>query len=206
MTRRALLLASLALTACAALPQAPPCGAPGTGPHLWLGDFGWHTEIGLDAALLPAALRQGFDASGLLFLGFGKRHFMLAERPGLPEFLAGLLPGEGAMTVTAWPAPPPGALLLPITPAGLAGLIAALEASFAPGPALIEARPTRRFYAASRGYNLAFTCNTWTAAMLGAAGLPVRTDGVVLARSVMSQVLGAAQVCQAGPVRLSRAA
>lgn len=122
---------------------------------------------------------------------------MLAEAPGPAEWLAGPFPGEAALQVTAWPGPPAGALALPIAAGGMATLAAALEASFAPGPALIEARPGRRFYAAARGYHLGYTCNTWTAEMLAAAGLPVRPEGVVLARGVRAQAAALPGACRA---------
>jgi len=198
MGRRGLLLGGLALTACASLPEAPACGAA-AGPALWLLDAGWHTELGLPPAALPAPWNGRFPDAALVFLGFGKRHFMLAEAPGLAEWLAAPFPGEGAMQVTAWPAPPVGALRLPVTPEGLARLGTALAESFAPGPLLIEARPRRRFYAATRTYSLAFTCNTWTAAMLEAAGLPVSASGVVLAQGVTAQVAGLGGACRATP-------
>ena len=124
---------------------------------------------------------------------------MLAQAPGPAEWLAGPFPGEAAMQVTAWPGPPSGALSLAITPAALAGLGAALAASFAPGPMLIEARPGRRFYAADRAYSLAYTCNSWTAEMLAAAGLPVSAQGVVLARGVTGQAAALPQACRARP-------
>jgi len=195
MRRRLLLLGGLALAGCAALPEPPECGVV-EGPRIWLLDAGWHTEIGVPPAALPPHLAEAFPGAALVFFGFGKRHFMLAEAPGPAEWLAGPLPGEGAMQVTAWPGPPGGGLALNVSPAGLAALATALAASFAPGPALIEARAGRRFYAAARGYTLAYTCNTWTAEMLGAAGLAVRPDGVVLARSVTSQVAALPGACR----------
>lgn len=191
--RRRLLL--LALAGCATMPEASDCGAP-EGPHLWLLDAGWHTEIGLPPAALPARFAEAFPGAALIFFGFGKRHFMLAEAPGPAEWLAGPFPGVAALQVTAWPGPPAGALALPVSPAGLTALAQTLAASFAPGPELIEARPGRRFYAAARGYHLAYTCNTWTAEMLGAAGLPVRAEGVVLARGVTAQAAALPQACR----------
>jgi hypothetical protein len=195
MRRRQVLLAGLAMAGCAALPQAPECGTPG-GAHIWLLDAGWHTEIGLPPAALPPHLTEAFPGAALVFFGFGKRHFMLAEAPGPAEWLAGPLPGEAAIQVTAWPGTPSGALQLGVSPQGLARLAMALEASFVPGPALIEARLGRRFYAAARGYSLAYTCNTWTAEMLAAAGLAVRPDAVVLARGVTAQAAALPGACR----------
>lgn len=191
--RRRLLL--LTLAGCAALPEAPACDLA-AGPRIWLLDAGWHTEIGLPAAALPPRHAEAFPGAALIFLGFGKRHFMLAEAPGLAEFVAGPFPGEAALQLTGWPGPPAGVLALPVTPAGLLGLVAALEASFAPGAPIIEARPGRRFHAAARGYHLGYTCNSWTAEMLAAAGMPVRPEGVVLARGVTAQAAALAGACR----------
>ncbi|UPY37080.1 DUF2459 domain-containing protein [Sediminicoccus sp. KRV36] len=206
--RRGMLLGGLALgghvalAGCATLPEAAACGPAPAGQRLWLLDAGWHTEIGLPPAALPASLAAIFPDAPLVFFGFGKRDFMLAEARGPAEWLAGPFPGEGAMQVTAWPGPPAGALGLAVSSQGLALLGAALAASFAPGPALpslalIEARAGRRFYIAARGYSLAYTCNSWTAGMLAAAGLNVSAAGVVLARGVTAQAAGLAQACRA---------
>jgi len=159
-----------------------------------LAERSWHTEIGLAVGDLGgglASLGRDFPGAELLMFGFGKRHFILAQEPGIADFLAGPFPGEAALEVTGMPAPPSGALSLSVTPAGLASLVVALEASFAPGPVLIEAREryARRFYAAARRYSLTYTCNTWTAELLRAAGLPVSATGVVLTRGVMAQAL-----------------
>jgi hypothetical protein len=45
----------------------------------------------------------------------------------------------------------------------------------APGP-----YPESAFYASSGTYSLDYTCNTWTATALKAAGLPIQASGVVL--------------------------
>lgn len=162
------------------------------GPALWLLDAGWHTEIGLSPALLPPPLAAIFPEAPLVFFGFGKRHFMLAESPGPAEWLAGPFPGAAAIQVTAWPGTPRRALRMPFAPAPLG---AALLASFAPGLPLIESRPNRRFFAAARGYSLAYTCNSWTAEMLVAAGLPVRAEGAVLSGGVMGQAVRLPGAC-----------
>lgn len=192
-TRRGLLLGALALPACAAAPEPPACMAP-HGPATWLSGAGWHTEIGLPRAHLPPPLAAIFPEAAFIFFGFGKRHFMLAEAPGPAEWLAGPFPGEAAMQVTAWPAPPSRAWRLPLP--ATAPLAAALLSSFAPGLPVIEARPGRAFFAAARGYSLAYTCNSWTAEMLAAAGLPLRAEGVVLAGGLLNQAARLPGACR----------
>ena len=155
----------------------------------------WHTEIGVPATLLPEYASPGVT---LLLLGFGKRDFMLAREPGIADYLAGPLPGPGAMEVIGLAEAPSSGIVLRVTTAGLSGLAAGLRGSFAPGPVLIEMRQDRRYYAASRGYTRGYTCNTWTAEMLALAGLDVRPDGVVLAGGVMRQVLRLPEACRLG--------
>ncbi len=62
------------------------------------------------------------------------------------------------------------------------------------GPRLVSAAGgnTSLFYAAERGYSLFHTCNGWVADLLHAAGLPISSDGVVLAGQVMSRSAEAA--------------
>ncbi len=48
------------------------------------------------------------------------------------------------------------------------------------------------FYASTSGYDLAYTCNTWTALALRVAGLPVDPAGVVFAGQVLDRARAAA--------------
>jgi Protein of unknown function (DUF2459) len=50
--------------------------------------------------------------------------------------------------------------------------------------------PDSRFYAATGRYSAVRTCNTWTAAALQFAGLPVRAGGVLFAGQVERRVRG----------------
>ncbi|MEJ0045265.1 MAG: DUF2459 domain-containing protein [Rhodospirillales bacterium] len=55
-----------------------------------------------------------------------------------------------------------------------------------------------RFYAAVHGYNLFYTCNSWVADALHAAGLAVDADGVVFSGQTMARVeRAAAAECRA---------
>ncbi len=57
-------------------------------------------------------------------------------------------------------------------------------------PHVVEAGPSRQsiFYASTGTYNLAHTCNTWTAEALRITGLPVSASGVVFANQVLDQL------------------
>ena len=48
--------------------------------------------------------------------------------------------------------------------------------------------PQSFFYASTKTYDLTHTCNTWTAAALRVAGLPVSEAGIVFAGQVLDQV------------------
>lgn len=189
-----MLLAPLALAGCA-LPPPAPCAAVPDGPLAWVVDQGWHTEIALRAEDLSgplADLRTPFPGAETLVFGFGKRGFMLAEAGEIEELLLGPLPGPGVIQVRGMAAPPslawPGrAIALPLPERGLDRLRAFLWNSIAADAAALPLHDSL-FYEAARGYSLLYTCNTWTAEGLRQAGLPVRPEGVVLARAVLAQL------------------
>jgi len=186
---------------CAAAPRPPGC-VPPTDAFAWVVQREWHTEIGLPASALTgplASLRSSHPGAAVFLFGFGKRSWLEAHEGDILAVLSGPLPGAGLMQVTALSVEPESAfdgraalLRAPLPPGGQAALEAALAASFAPGAAALPNRSGSSFFPASRGYSLAFTCNTWTAEMLRRAGLPVREDGVVGAAAVMRQMEGRA--------------
>ena len=193
--RRKAAAGAIGLLAGCALPPPAPCAAPPEGSKAWVVDQGWHTEIALRAATLPqplARLRASFPGAETLAFGFGKRGYVLAEAGEMAELLLGPLPGPGVIQVKglrlAPPATWPGrAIALPLGEAGLPALAAFLWESIAPGAEALSLQGSL-FLAASRDYSLGFTCNTWTAAALRRAGLPVDPAGVVLAGAVLAQL------------------
>lgn len=48
--------------------------------------------------------------------------------------------------------------------------------------------PNSRFFDSLGSYDAFYTCNTWTIAALAFSGLPVKTQGVVFAGQVMTEV------------------
>lgn len=198
--RRALLAAPAA--ACA--PPPPPILAA-RGPAtetLFVVQRDWHTDIGLlvrDLGPGLGPLAADWRAAESLVVGFGERAYLMTRGPGLAEMASALLPGPGALVVTGLsvtPAAafPDGTVALRVDPPGMAALQDALAASFARDAAgTVEAlrdgpHAGARYYAAAARYSAAFTCNTWTAALLRAAGLAVDPTGVVFAGQVMAQV------------------
>lgn len=207
--RPAVLACPLLLAACAtpARVQAPGSTGPRT-ETLYVIDRGWHTDIGLPAAEIAgplARLEKGFPEVRYLTLGFGEREFLTSREVTVGETLRALLPSRSAMLVTALRASPELAfgtgnvVTLHITTDGLVRLEYALwhglermpadqPVSLGPGP-----YTGSEFYAALGTYDAFNTCNTWTAAMLTTAGLPVSASGVIFSGQVMDKARAVAR-------------
>ncbi len=198
-------LLCLVLASCAApLPPAPPAELT-AGPKtetIYLVERGWHTDIGLQAAQAGDTLeepRTTFPGVDTLVIGFGQRAYLLRREHNLADMLAALAPGPGALLVTALRDTPQAAfpaddvVVLHVSARGLARLTDFITASFERSPdgalhAIAEGPyPGSLFYASTRTYSGAYTCNTWTAEALQTAGLPVRVAGVVFADAVADQ-------------------
>ena len=162
----------------------------------------WHTDIGFsagDMALPLAAVRSQFPAARYLLFGFGDRHYLINRDRGIGGLVGALWPGQGVVLVTGLAGTPEQAFgadeVIRLTLSadqtrrlehfvwntlgrtdGVANVVAAgpYDASF--------------YYASVRRYSGVNTCNTWTAAALGAAGLPVHSFGVEFSGQVWRQV------------------
>jgi hypothetical protein len=161
---------------------------------------GWHTDIGLPVAEISgplAALERPFPGVRFLTFGFGDRRFLLTRDRSPIAMLAALLPGSGAMLVTALNTTPQAAFgadnVVPLhtTSDDLARLQSRLWREFDHDPAGSPVMLTRGpypgslFYAASATYSGFYTCNTWTAAVARAGGLALPAGGVLFAGQVM---------------------
>jgi hypothetical protein len=155
------------------------------------------------------------DAAWMVF-GFGDRDYVLAESPGLGTSLAALWPGPGAILVTGLRVAPDAgfgagaSIPLRLPPGGMAGVAGFITASLAtPEPLRPGPYPGSLFLPASRFYSAFYTCNTWTAEGLAAAGLPVEPAGILFAAQVnaLGEALRAAGYDGAGrsPDRAERA-
>jgi uncharacterized protein (TIGR02117 family) len=201
---RLLLLVVLALTACVAeYPLGPPDDGPKTAP-VFVIIRDWHTEIALPADAVDgrlALLRAAFPDATWLAFGIGERSFMVNESPGLLDMLAALFPSPTAIRVTGLrqpPAPVSGpeteTVMVHVTQAKRAGLVEFISLSFeyaAPdGPRFMTRGPYpgSLFYHATPTYSGFYTCNTWTADALRAAGIPVRSFGTLSAAGLARQV------------------
>jgi uncharacterized protein (TIGR02117 family) len=163
---------------------------------------GWHTDVGLLAAQVGdplGQLRATFPGVHTLLIGFGQRAYLLRRRDDSGDMLAALVPGAGALLVTALRSTPQSAFpagdvtVLHVSARGLARLAGFVANSFerTSGGALREIAagpyPGSLFYASTRTYSAGYTCNTWTAEALQTAGLPVHADGVLFADEVADQ-------------------
>jgi hypothetical protein len=138
---------------------------------------GYHTDIGLQAGDLSgplAAVAARFPGAQTILVGFGDRSFVTTRRRWLGDWLLALLPGRGAMLVTGLRTTPDAAF----GTSQFDGVEAFVNGSFAvahAAPVWIGDGPYigSLFYASSRTYDLADTCNTWTSAALRSGGLEV---------------------------------
>lgn len=201
------LTAALLLTACGA-PALPTCDLPPPRLLAWIVDYGFHTEIIIPAAQLDGALapfRTLFPAARTISFGFGKADFFTLRDPGLLDFASGTIPGRADIRVIPLRDEPQNLYKspiarIPLTPAEWSQLEGFLIASFArtpsgtPIPALGDDGTGGRFYAATSGYSLAYTCNAWTVDALSHASLRVET-GAILSGTAMRQVAHITGAC-----------
>nr|WP_294524912.1 DUF2459 domain-containing protein [uncultured Rhodopila sp.] len=191
------LAAACLLAACTALAPRPD---PAADAVVYVIGRDWHTDIGLpvDEIAGPLAeVERPFPGVRVLTFGFGDRRFLLTRDRSPLSMLAALLPGRGALLITALgtdPAPAFGAahvVRLHISADELSRLRARLWREFehttGNQPVLLAEGPYpgSLFYAASATYSGLYTCNTWTADVARAGGLAMPAAGVLFAGQVM---------------------
>ncbi len=193
--------ASLACTLmlCGCTPPVGQAGPPGPAV-VYAIDRGWHTDIGLPVDEISDPLdtiEQRFPGVHFLTFGFGERQYLLSRKATVGEMLGALLPSQSALLVTALTATPAAAfgarhvVVLHVSADGMARITSALwqalEKSSDGTPALLGdgPYPGSVFYAAGGTYDAFNTCNTWTAQMLHAGGLPLSPAGVLFSGQVM---------------------
>jgi hypothetical protein len=198
------------LCACAAARPAPCLPTSRPDEVAWLVDQGWHTAIGLPARQIRGPLsvfRQVFPGADTLMFGFGKRTFITAKVESFSELLMGPIPGPGAIQVIGLRSGPdaayrPGQVtrlsLQPLQADRLSAFVWDQIGKTRNGqPRLISPGlfPGSLFYASSRGYGLAYTCNTWSAQALQTAGLRVEPEAVMLPGGLLDQVARLGDAC-----------
>lgn len=197
-----LALAGLVLAGCATRPPPRDLTAGPPTETIFLIERGWHTDIGLQATQIPdplGQLRMTFPGVHALLIGFGERAYLLHREHDVADMLAALIPGPGALLVTALTTSPEAAfptgdvVELHVSAHGLARMTDFITGSFertsagALRPIADGPYPGSLFYASTTTYSGTYTCNTWTAEALQTAGLPVHAAGVVFAGGVADQ-------------------
>ena len=191
------------LAGCAPARPAPTiASAPGPEPITVIA-AGWHTELALPLGEITgplAALKPAFPAAHALVFGWGARDYYMAANPGIGDLLRAAFSGPAVVLVIPLRMPPAsfaGAstiLTLGASHAGIARLSQFLWDDIDKDGRGIPRRvgtgpyPGSVFYASTAHYDLAHTCNTWTAEALGAAGLAVNPADVVFADQLLDQL------------------
>lgn len=157
---------------------------------------GWHTGLVLPAeelGPLRPLMRREPQARYVSF-GWGNRRFYMATRPRSGDAVAALFRSPSALFVQ--PGGAPADLLASdahihwacVTREQLWRLDRYIEKSLSRPDRPVDLGagplPGSRFYASTGHYSALHTCNTWTAAGLQYAGLPVRASGVLFASQV----------------------
>ena len=212
-----LLLLLFSPAGCATRPMPPRSAAGPEFAEVQVIARDWHTDLGLPVAMLGpalAGLADKFPGVRYLVFGFGDRGYLLDRNPSPFRLLRALLPGPGAILLTALAAPPEAAfgadsvVRLPLSRAEFERLERFIGDSLDwAGGRDAEGRlrpigegpyPGSVFHASSVTYSAAYSCNTWTAEALAVAGLPVAASGVLFVGQVMAQARKAAMPRRAG--------
>jgi hypothetical protein len=172
--------------------------APSEAPRIYVVRRGWHVDLGFNVADLGAGLAPivaEFPGARYLLFGFGDAKYLLASHHGPPVLLGALWPGSGLVLVTGLSAAPAEAfgggevIELEVSSAGLTAAQAFVRRSMVAVSTPLARGPYEGsvFYRSSATYSALHTCNTWAAQGLRAAGLSVRSGGVLFAGQVWRQ-------------------
>ena len=186
------------------LPPPPHFLTNSTGISIGVLDEGWHTELVLPVGALGpslADLHHWFPEAKYLAYGWGNRNFYMATHPGPGMAIAALFPSSSVVFVEGLSEHPKNALppdahlrWICVSRTGVWRLDAYLGDYLRMGPSEDPVSlasgpfPGSRFFASTGTYDAFHTCNTWTAAALKFAGLPVSDEGVLFAGQVMSEI------------------
>jgi uncharacterized protein (TIGR02117 family) len=192
-----------ALAGCRAAPGLPSMADQPGGRIIYVIGRDWHTDVAVPASELTGplgGLKRIFPGAQYFSFGFGERNYVLARKKTFADMLLASWPSPGLMMVTALRAPPAEAfgpahtVSLRVSEAGRKALLAFVDRYFdlgSDGDLRVTARgpyPGSLFFGSLGTYSAIYTCNTWTADALRAAGLPVAGTGVLFAAQVMQQV------------------
>lgn len=196
-------LMASAMTGCTSSPVRPYVGTEPRNEVIYVIAGGWHTELALPMPAIRgrlAALKRGFAKARYLVFGWGARDYYRAQHPGLGDLLRAAVPGPAVLLVIPLQASPEAfagpanAFAIPVSRGGAERLSQFLWGYLGKNAEGMPRRigtgpyPGSVFYASTGTFDLAHTCNTWTAEALRAAGLPVSAAGVVWAGQLLDQL------------------
>jgi len=179
----------------------------------------WHTDVAVPASELTGplgGLERVFPGAQYFSFGFGERRYVLAQEKTFADMLLALWPGPGLMMVTGLRAPPSEAfgpahvVPLRVSETGRKALLTFVGRYFGLGSggdlrlAGNGPYPGSLYFASPGTYSAIYTCNTWTADALRAAGLPVEGDGVLFAAQVMNRARDVSTVQRSDVAALGR--
>ena len=162
---------------------------------------GWHSGLVIPREAVPTALELAWDpAVRFLEFGWGDRAFYRSPAAGIGLALEASLASQGSVLHVTGLSQPAARVfasseVIPValTARGaeaLAGFVSdayARDAAGQPidlGPGLY---PGSRFYAATGRYSLLYTCNSWIASALRAAGCPITPAWALTASNLVFQ-------------------
>ena len=147
-----------------------------------------------------APFADAFPGARYLVFGWGQRDYYMAREPTIGDLLGAALPSPAVTLVVPLRQTPTNAYAsdrvfsVEVSEHGANVLSSFIWRFLAVGA---EGRPVRiepgpypesAFYVSNGTYSLGYTCNTWTAKGLKAAGLPIHASDVVLADQLASQL------------------
>ncbi len=180
------------------------CGSSACADTLLVVRRGWHIDVGFAVEEMAdplQAVQRDFPGAHSLFFGFGDRRYLLSRDRGAPVLLRALWPGPGLILATGLSATPAAAfgashvIALDVTREGSLRAQAFIWDALTDDQRTALDRPIPGpyegsvFFESRRRYSAAHTCNTWAAEVLAAAGLPVKSGGIVFAGQLWRRVI-----------------
>ena len=200
---------ALVTALCASCVDRMPARAPGAADRgnaavIFVVRRGWHVDLGISTADLAPSLRQVttfFPGARYLLFGFGDRRYVeTLPHAAASGMIAALWPGPGVLLLTGLRTPPADAfggqhaVEMTLDAAGLASLQEFLQAAFVRdaqgsiGTPAMGPYGGSAYFSAAAAYSAFHTCNTWAAEALEAAGLPLRSRGILFAGQLWRRV------------------
>jgi len=171
---------------------------------LYVMSNGWHSSLiirheRIDDGKIPET--KDFDDSGFVEFGWGDAKYYPMEKPGFEETLsAAFVPTKAVIHMSAYNELPGErhsmveVVRLAISEVAMKELVSFIHGSF-DRAGMEKARMSdpglfhdSRFYPAKGRFHILYTCNTWTAEALGAAGLDIDPGTSKTAGGLMHQV------------------